>query len=82
MKENKTKNKGTLDDNLLITLNITSIRDAIRKKKEKSFGHLSKRVGGCRNKTKKKIKFYFGQEHREGGGKNSLSKIKNMSRTW
>ena len=27
MKENKTKNKGTLDDNLLITLNITSIKD-------------------------------------------------------
>ena len=28
----------------------------------------------------KKIKFYFGQEHREGGGKNSLSKknAKNM----
>ena len=51
-------------------------------KKEKSFGHLSKRVGGCSHQNQKKIKFYFGQEHREGGGKNSLSKIKKMPRTW
>ena len=49
-------------------------------KKEKSFGHLSKRVGGCSHQNKKKIKFYFGQEHRDGGGKNSLSKIKKNSK--
>ena len=52
------------------------IRDALRKKKVKSFGHLSNRWVGVPMKTKKKLKLNFGQEHREGGGQVSLSKIK------
>ena len=54
------------------------LRDALRKKKVKSFGHLSNRWVGVPMKTKKKLKLNFGQEHREGGGQVSLSKIKKI----
>ena len=46
------------------------------KKKKKVLDICQKGWVGVAIKTKKKVKFYFGQEHREGGAKNSLSKIK------
>ena len=52
------------------------LRDAVRKNKEKSFGHLSKRWEGVALKNILIIEFNLGQEHREGGGQVILSKIK------
>ena len=42
--------------------------------------HLSNRWVGVAMKTKKNIKFNFGQEHREGGGQVNLSKIKKYAK--
>ena len=52
------------------------------KKKKKVLDICQKGWVGVAIKTKKKLKFIFGQEHREGGGQVSLSKIKKMPRTW
>ena len=56
------------------------IRDALRKKKVKIFGHLSNRWVGVPMKTKKEIKHNFVQEYREGGGQVRLSKLKNYAK--